>query len=353
MKNIKYLFILLAGILVFTACEKEKEGPYLNPVPDAPKFVTPTNGQSYVLTEAEEDETFETFSWTAANYGFQAPALYTLQVDEAGNGFADKVDVIATNQLGAEITGAEMNSVLLAMGATPGQPVSLEARVFCQVQQYAPVVMSNVISMDVTPYEKVIIYPSVYVPGSYQAASGYEADWSPDKAPELISLLFNDKYEGYVYMANGSNQFKFTDGPNWDLNWGDDGADGTLDQNGANIELANPGYYKMNVDLTAMTYSIQNTTWGIIGSAPPPYDWSADVDMTYDMNTRVWSVTLDLNAGELKFRANDGWDLNYGDTGADGKLDQGGDNIQVGEAGNYTVILDLSKAPYTYSLTKN
>ncbi len=51
-----------------------------------------------------------------------------------------------------------------------------------------------------------------------------KADWSPDKAPELSSVKSNDKYEGYVYMANAGNMFKFTDGPNWDLNWGDDGA---------------------------------------------------------------------------------------------------------------------------------
>ena len=343
----------MAGILIFSACEKEKEGPYLNPVPDAPMFMSPQDGQTYVLTEADENDVFEEFSWTAANYGYQAPALYTLQVDFSGNDFADKIAIVSTNQLGVQITGAAMNSTLLAMGVTPGQVASLEARVVCNVHQYAPVVMSNTISMDITPYEKVIIYPSIYVPGNYQAASGYEADWSPDKAPELISLLFNDKYEGYVNMANGNNMFKFTDGPNWDVNWGDNGADGTLDPGGSDISLPDAGYYKINVDLTALTYTTLNTTWGIIGSAPPPYDWSADVNMAYDMNTKVWSVTLDLNAGELKFRANDGWDLNYGDTGADGKLDQGGDNIQVGEAGNYTVVLDLSKAPYTYSLTKN
>ena len=57
---------------------------------------------------------------------------------------------------------------------------------------------------------------------------------------------------------------------------------------------------------------------------------------------------------KLRFRANDAWDWNYGDTGADVLLDLGGDNIAVPTGGNYTVVLDLSNPrEYTYSLTLN
>jgi hypothetical protein len=59
-----------------------------------------------------------------------------------------------------------------------------------------------------------------------------------------------------------------------------------------------------------------------------------------------------LTANFIKFRANDAWDLNYGDTGADGSLEAGGDNIPIEEAGTYEITLDLSSYPYTYSLEK-
>jgi hypothetical protein len=60
--------------------------------------------------------------------------------------------------------------------------------------------------------------------------------------------------------------------------------------------------------------------------------------MSWDPVHGVFTVTLDLVAGEWKFRANDGWDYNFG--GSLTALTVGGDNIAVAEAGNYTITLD-------------
>ena len=76
--------------------------------------------------------------------------------------------------------------------------------------------------------------------------------------------------------------------------------------------------------------------------------------MTYDAGTSTWRITLDLVAGQIKFRANDDWGWNYGDTGADGSLENDGDNLVIDAAGNYTVVLDLSTPrAYTYSVILN
>ena len=66
-----------------------------------------------------------------------------------------------------------------------------------------------------------------------------------------------------------------------------------------------------------------------------------------------WLITIDLTVGKMKFRANDGWDLNLGDTNADGTLVLGGTDIDVTEAGNYTISLILNPSGYTYTLKKN
>jgi len=42
-------------------------------------------------------------------------------------------------------------------------------------------------------------------------------------------------------------------------------------------------------------------------------------------------------AGEFKFRANDEWNIDFGDTGADQKVEYGGENITVAEDGDYTI----------------
>ncbi len=76
--------------------------------------------------------------------------------------------------------------------------------------------------------------------------------------------------------------------------------------------------------------------------------------LEYDMEEKVWAVDVDLVEGEMKFRANQTWDdLDYGDNTGDGTLDEGGENIPVEEAGNYTVILNLGEAPFSYELIMN
>ncbi len=189
-------------------------------------------------------------------------------------------------------------------------------------------------------------YPDLKVPGSYQG-------WDPSNdSTVLASVNSDDNYEGYLYFADANTQFKFLKGSAWgDPDWGDNGADGTLDAGGANLQVADPGYYKINVDLTNLTYTVLKTDWGIIGSATAD-GWNSDQNMTFDPATGTWTATLDLTAGEIKFRANDGWDLNYGDTGADGVLDAGGDNISIPEAGTYNITLKLGAPDYTYTIVR-
>jgi hypothetical protein len=187
-------------------------------------------------------------------------------------------------------------------------------------------------------------YPVMYVPGSHQG-------WAPDKAPVIASVKSDKNFEGYVYFKDASTQFKFTEGPNWDVNYGDDGANGTLDKNGANIVAADPGYYKINVNLNALTYTVAKTDWGIIGSATAD-GWNSDQNMKFDAATGLWSASLDLKVGEIKFRANDGWDINYGDDGANGSLDASGSNIAIATAGTYTVTMKLGAPDYTYTIVR-
>jgi hypothetical protein len=202
-------------------------------------------------------------------------------------------------------------------------------------------------SLKVSPtyVPKKTSYPVLHVPGSYQG-------WDPSKNSTVIASAKGDgKYEGYIYFADASTQFKFTDGPTWDVNYGDDGANGTLDRNGANIVAAEAGYYKINVDLPALTYTFKKTEWGVIGSATAD-GWNSDQNMTFDPATGLWSANLDLKAGEIKFRANDGWDINYGDNGADGSLEQDGANIPIPESGTYSVTLKLGVPDYTYTIVR-
>ena len=147
-------------------------------------------------------------------------------------------------------------------------------------------------------------------------------------------------FTGYMYL--NQNGFKFCTQPEWKgTNYG---ANFDTAPDAGNITMTEEaGYYKVDVDLSAKTYTlIPITTIGIIGSASPN-GWDSDVDMTYvpyNAETKelgYWEAKdITLASGEIKFRAIDDWAINWGgDTNA---LTQGGDNISV-EAGTYDIKL--------------
>jgi hypothetical protein len=186
-------------------------------------------------------------------------------------------------------------------------------------------------------------YPVIYVPGGYQA-------WDPtNTSTVLASPAVDGRYSGYLYFPDANTEFKFTDGPAWDVNYGDTGADGTLDANGDNIVAPEAGQYKIDVDLNTLTYTMRRTAWGLIGSATPN-GWDSDQDMTYDAASNSWSIQVNLVPGHIKFRANDDWGLNYGDNGSDALLEEGGADIAIASAGTYIVRLFLDKPDHTYSI---
>ena len=53
------------------------------------------------------------------------------------------------------------------------------------------------------------------------------------------------------------------------------------------------------------------STLGVIGSATPS-GWDADTDMTYNEEDGSWNLTTNLTDGEIKIRANNDWDINWG-----------------------------------------
>ncbi len=190
-------------------------------------------------------------------------------------------------------------------------------------------------------------YPVLYVPGSYQSPTA----WNPANPVTVIaSDSSNSRYEGYINFPIDNAQFKICPAPNWNRSWG--GSNGILSTSGGNITAGPAGYYKINVDTTALTYTLVSTTWSVIGDATPG-GWNTDSPMTYDTTTKEWSTVLNLTVGTLKFRANDDWTINYGSNAGNGILNAGGSNIAVAVAGTYTISIKLGIPDYTYSIVRN
>lgn len=335
----------LAVALLMAGCQKDEIKAVVQPGA-APALQASTTTLALQAADAAKDAI--TFSWGAVDYGYPAAVTYTLQFDKKGNSFKAPIEMANANSLKKTFSVADFNALLISLGVTPGTSGQIEARIKSDVSPSVASVVSAASTITGTPYMVIINYPALYVPGAYQG-------WSPDKAPKIVSVKSDKNYEGYVNFPDASTEFKLTDAPNWNNGiFGDKsgGASGLIASPGDNFKATGAGYYLIKADLNANKWSILKTTWAVIGSATPK-GWDADTPLTYDAAKGTWSAVVTLVKGEIKFRANGAWDLNYGDTKADAILDVNGDNIVVPADGKYTVTLDLSNAgSYTYSLAK-
>ncbi|UBM62828.1 SusE domain-containing protein [Candidatus Sulfidibacterium hydrothermale] len=353
MKKISIFILLLVTSFGFYSCEKSGTEVILDPANvTAPQLESPAEGTSLVFTKENSDSTI-LFTWSSAQYGFSAAVDYYVQVDKQGNDFKKALTVgHVKSKDSLQVIVNDLNNQILLLETDPDVPDPVDAafRVIAIVNSHVDTVFSKTVNMTITPFYIPIVYPQLYVPGAYQG-------WNPATADSIGSLNSDGNYEGYIYMEATTVpiEFKFTSARDWShINYGDGGTPGTLSTDGGagNLKVPESGYYKFNVNTNDLTWSYLKTTWAVIGDATPG-GWTTDTPMTYDPDTHEWKVTMDLTVGELKFRANGSWDLNYGSNDNNGRLDQNGKNIQVSVAGNYTIILNLDHTVYKYSLIKN
>lgn len=348
--------------MIFFACETEERGPVVG-VFTPPSISGPAGGVTYVLTEATENDSLTEFTWTQADFGFQAATSYTVMMDFANNNFAEPFNIGNTTGLKLKVLVGEVNNKLITAGAIAGRATDFEVRIRATIHRDVDTLYSTGITMTFNPFEKIIIYPKLYVPGSYQDNwNPAWIEWTPANDFTCVFSVKDDgKYEGYLYFPEATTTYKFTTVPAWEQNNtiadpDAGGQTGTLqigNWGGNNIQVTTgPGYYLVKADLNAKTYSNTITDWGLIGPATAG-GWDSDQNMTYEPLPDRWTITADLVVGKIKFRANDAWDINLGDDKADEKLEYGGADIDIAQAGNYTITLNLSEAIYRYTVVKN
>lgn len=364
MRKLILFLITIIGVTFITSCKKDEVKAVLGTNFTAPAITAGlvNSSTTVVLAKANKDVAFDVI-WTGAYYGFRGSVTYTVQMDKKGNNFAAPLSLgspastVLNSTYAISLITNDLNNKLLTMQADPENPVAtaVEFRVKAYLNDSVPVLYSPVISSTYTPYFIPIIYAKVYVPGGYQAASGYTSDWAPDKAPYLASLAGNGKYEGYVYF-NATSAFKVTANPDWNgPNYGAGTTAGSISATGGDISTPAVGYYRVRVNTNELTIELFKTTWSMIGSTVGPgFNWSNDLDFTYDPATKLWTARADLKAGAFKIRANHDWGFAYGMGASAGKLDSSGGDITLAADGNYTVTLNFSVPPiYRITFVKN
>lgn len=190
-----------------------------------------------------------------------------------------------------------------------------------------------IVTFNANTWTYTVAKPIMYMAGD---ANGW-------KQIDYLGSTDGDNFTGYMYLNNKG--FKLCSEANWDgTNYG---ADFSTDTQAANISLPTDdadGYYKVDLNLSTkkMTFT-PITVIGLVGDATPngwPSDANPEGDavMTYNVTDRAWEISgVTLKSGELKFRANYAWDINWG--GTTDNLTQGGANIKITEVGTYDIKL--------------
>lgn len=353
MKILKYLPIVAAALLSFSCQDVEKT--YAAP---AEEVLNPVlNPHADIVVEEATLSNNVTFTWSEVDYGYPAQVTYSLYAVYGG----------AELQLGQSFTTSytmskeALNNLLvdekgLALPAGEVSEISLyvTSAISNNVNSAAYTKKSEAITLKITTVAATTapwIRRYIHVPGNHQG-------WAPDTAPILWETGEDSfKFEGLVYLVNAENatanvEFKFTQGPNWDVNLG--GSMDSMTPGGENIviEAANSGAYWITVETVEdfSTGSVKLRKAGavnVIGTAVGGWEVANDLALTCtDVNGQVWSGVCDNCAGgEFKFRLTGGdfesnpWEMNWG--GDINHMTVGGDNITTELSGKVRFTINF------------
>ena len=275
-----------------------------------------------------------TVNWTEPNYGFSAGPNYQIILTVANS---DPKIINVGNTISKAFESVELNKILLGLGLNAGEATDVTVQVKA-ILSATNEITSNATTLTATTYADKLDLSTIWgVVGSATTNS-----WD---GPDMPFFTTSDPNVIVAYVTLADGEIKFRTNNAWDLNYGDNGVDGTLDQDGANIAVT-AGTYKIELNTSLLTYTMEAYAWGLVGDATTNSWDGPDMPMSYDSYSDTWKAVVTLGDGEMKFRFNNDWTLNYGDDGADGTLETGGANIAV-TAGNYLVTLDLNNLVYT------
>lgn len=192
----------------------------------------------------------------------------------------------------------------------------------------------------------VPLYNTIGVIGD-ATPGGWDADTDLEQNPNNPSL-----WSANITFTDGEAKFRAED--DWAVNWGaEDFPMGTAVLEGPNIPVV-AGEYNVQFNSATGEYNFAPPisifeTVGIIGDGTG-LGWDEDIDMYVDpAQPDQWTVQLHLTTGEVKFRANNAWDVNWGDDGfPTGTATEGGPNIPVFE-GDWEITFNATTGVYSFT----
>jgi len=339
MKNILKTAAICASLVWLVGCEKDEEKAIMNA---NARVESNISASTLVLDKTQSNTTALTVSWETKDLGVQLAPVYTVEFENIATG---KIKPLSAERSPFTLTVKELNEYLVGLGLKTGVATDVRVLVRAALSDQRSLVATK--TLKVTPYFDEIKASEWGVVGS-ATPNGWNG---PD-----IKMWNSTDGNLVAYATLSAGEIKFRKNNDWGVNLG--GSNGTLSSGGSNIAVT-AGIYKITINVSKNTYSIETYSWGIIGSGARGWGDNDDVAMTYEGSTNSWVVKNIALDGEIKFRLNHSWGTNFGADSTDnpaaaleGDIKSGGNNIKV-PAGTYNVSFSFdANNKGTYKIEK-
>lgn len=339
MKNILKTAAICASLVLLVGCEKDEEKATMNA---NARVESNISASTLVLDKTQSNTTALTVSWETKDLGVQLAPVYTVEFENIATG---KSKPLSAERSPFTLTVKELNEYLVGLGLKTGVATDVRVLVRAALSDQRSLVATK--TLKVTPYFDEIKASEWGVVGS-ATPNGWNG---PD-----IKMWNSTDGNLVAYATLSAGEIKFRKNNDWGVNLG--GSNGTLSSGGSNIAVT-AGTYKITINVSKNTYSIETYSWGIIGSGARGWGDNDDVAMTYEGSTNSWVVKNIALDGEIKFRLNHSWGTNFGADSTDnpaaaleGDIKSGGNNIKV-PTGTYNVSFSFdANNKGTYKIEK-
>jgi len=339
MKNILKTAAICASLVWLVGCEKDEEKATMNA---NARVESNISASTLVLDKTQSNTTALTVSWETKDLGVQLAPVYTVEFENIATG---KIKPLSAERSPFTLTVKELNEYLVGLGLKTGVATDVRVLVRAALSDQRSLVATK--TLKVTPYFDEIKASEWGVVGS-ATPNGWNG---PD-----IKMWNSTDGNLVAYATLSAGEIKFRKNNDWGVNLG--GSNGTLSSGGSNIAVT-AGTYKITINVSKNTYTIETYSWGIIGSGARGWGDNDDVAMTYEGSTNSWVVKNIALDGEIKFRLNHSWGTNFGADSTDnpaaaleGDIKSGGNNIKV-TAGTYNVSFSFdANNKGTYKIEK-
>lgn len=380
--------MLLSMALVFTACEDDRDS---NPTLVQPSTFVLNNPVNALVDLAQSKGI--PFAWSQPDYGgWPAAVEYQLEVSPT-NSWTVSTDEAALDETGATIpdfailpsifasctgdmSATDLAKALVNICQWSEGDVPEKQTVYVRCKATTPgaeTIYSNVVSLEVNPYYIELADAPIeiwYLVGEEIGSSGWDNGAGSVATGGLIPMypIMGNEYDSrtgqgeiqYIGYFHGGKGFKLIKVPGkWDDQWGQGDAGYVKNDGGSgNLTVEADGYYRITLN-TATDELLIEPYDGVPGvfaqiAMPGAYQgWDTGANVMNGMSTSVenhdwYLMNVTYEDTELKFAADNSWDVNWGANDFPYGVGVGnGPNIPV-RAGTYNVFFNDILGTYNF-----